>query len=136
VWHVSSRSGVATLRTAIHLLLTYLPTTFVVSRRGRRREKNVQRENMVSNCNYIRLANASASVSRITCTFSTQGCTPVCRPVRMKSILYQSTKQDTNQHTKIGIVLSALKEDPRLPPCNIQENDVNCRMKYNKRIRR
>ena len=23
-WHVSSRSGVATLRTAIHLLLTYL----------------------------------------------------------------------------------------------------------------
>jgi len=23
VWHVSSRSGVATLRTAIHLLLTY-----------------------------------------------------------------------------------------------------------------
>jgi len=27
IWHVSSRSGVATLRTAIHLLLTYLPTT-------------------------------------------------------------------------------------------------------------
>ena len=26
VWHVSSRSGVATLRTAIHLLLTYLLT--------------------------------------------------------------------------------------------------------------
>ena len=25
MWHVSSRSGVATLRTAIHLLLTYLP---------------------------------------------------------------------------------------------------------------
>ena len=26
MWHVSSRSGVATLRTAIHLLLTYLRT--------------------------------------------------------------------------------------------------------------
>ena len=26
IWHVSSRSGVATLRTAIHLLLTYLLT--------------------------------------------------------------------------------------------------------------
>jgi len=26
VWHVSSRSGVATLRTAMHLLLTYLLT--------------------------------------------------------------------------------------------------------------
>ena len=26
IWHVSSRSGVATLRTAIHLLLTYLIT--------------------------------------------------------------------------------------------------------------
>jgi len=26
MWHVSSRSGVATLRTAIHLLLTYLLT--------------------------------------------------------------------------------------------------------------
>jgi len=26
MWHVSSRSGVATLRTAIHLLLTYLPS--------------------------------------------------------------------------------------------------------------
>ena len=26
LWHVSSRSGVATLRTAIHLLLTYLLT--------------------------------------------------------------------------------------------------------------
>ena len=26
VWHVSSRSGVATLRTSIHLLLTYLQT--------------------------------------------------------------------------------------------------------------
>jgi len=25
MWHVSSRGGVATLRTAIHLLLTYLP---------------------------------------------------------------------------------------------------------------
>ena len=25
MWHVSSRSGVATLRTVIHLLLTYLP---------------------------------------------------------------------------------------------------------------
>jgi len=24
MWHLSSRSGVATLRTAIHLLLTYL----------------------------------------------------------------------------------------------------------------
>jgi len=28
MWHVSSRSGVATLRTAIHLLLTYLLTYF------------------------------------------------------------------------------------------------------------
>jgi len=26
MWHVGSRSGVATLRTAIHLLLTYLLT--------------------------------------------------------------------------------------------------------------
>jgi len=26
MWHVSSRSGVATLRTAIHFLLTYLRT--------------------------------------------------------------------------------------------------------------
>ena len=26
MWHVSSRTGVATLRTAIHLLLTYLIT--------------------------------------------------------------------------------------------------------------
>ena len=25
MWHVISRSGVATLRTAVHLLLTYLP---------------------------------------------------------------------------------------------------------------
>ena len=29
MWHVSSRSGVATLRTAIHLLLTYLLTYFL-----------------------------------------------------------------------------------------------------------
>ena len=29
IWHVSSRSGVATLRTAIHLLLTYLLTYMV-----------------------------------------------------------------------------------------------------------
>jgi len=28
MWHVSSRSGVATLRTAIHLLLTYLKLYF------------------------------------------------------------------------------------------------------------
>ena len=28
MWHVSSRSGVATLRTAIHLLLTYLLTYY------------------------------------------------------------------------------------------------------------
>ena len=40
IWHVSSRSGVATLRTAIHLLLTYLhqsrftsPTTATTSAR-------------------------------------------------------------------------------------------------------
>jgi len=34
IWHVSSRSGVATLRTAMHLLLTYLlrsPTADVIS---------------------------------------------------------------------------------------------------------
>jgi len=30
MWHVSSRSGVATLRTAIHLLLTYLLTYSVM----------------------------------------------------------------------------------------------------------
>ena len=30
MWHVSSRSGVATLRTAIHLLLTYLLTVAVL----------------------------------------------------------------------------------------------------------
>ena len=30
MWHVSSRSGVATLPTAIHLLLTYLLTYFAV----------------------------------------------------------------------------------------------------------
>jgi len=31
MWHVSSRSGVATLRTAIHLSLTYLlPPTLIV----------------------------------------------------------------------------------------------------------
>jgi len=29
MWHVSSRSGVATSRTAIHLLLTYLLTYYV-----------------------------------------------------------------------------------------------------------
>jgi len=28
MWHVSSRSGLATLRTAIHLLLTYLLTYY------------------------------------------------------------------------------------------------------------
>jgi len=32
MWHVSSRSGVATLRTAIHLLLTYLLTVFRLTR--------------------------------------------------------------------------------------------------------
>jgi len=34
MWHVSSRSGVATLRTAIHLLLTYLFTTAALSWHG------------------------------------------------------------------------------------------------------
>jgi len=33
MWHVSSRGGVATLRTAIHLLLTYLLTYYVLCRR-------------------------------------------------------------------------------------------------------
>ena len=32
MWHVSSRSGVATLRTAIHLLLTYLLTYYTCRR--------------------------------------------------------------------------------------------------------
>jgi len=32
MWHVSSRSGVATLRTATHLLLTYLLTYLPVPR--------------------------------------------------------------------------------------------------------
>ena len=31
MWHVSSRSGVATLRTAIHLLLTYLLTYYYLN---------------------------------------------------------------------------------------------------------
>ena len=30
MWHVSSRSGVATLRTAIHLLLTYVSRCYSV----------------------------------------------------------------------------------------------------------
>jgi len=34
MWHVSSRSGVATLRTAIHLLLTYLLTVFAAQECG------------------------------------------------------------------------------------------------------
>ena len=33
MWHVSSRSGVATLRTAIHLLLTYLLLRFTFFRK-------------------------------------------------------------------------------------------------------
>ena len=35
MWHVSSRSGVATLRTAIHLLLTYLLTYIHTHARAR-----------------------------------------------------------------------------------------------------
>ena len=31
MWHVSSRSGVATLRTAVHLLLTYLLSVAVTT---------------------------------------------------------------------------------------------------------
>ena len=34
MWHVSSRSGVATLRTSIHLLLTYLLTAFRTRRQA------------------------------------------------------------------------------------------------------
>ena len=34
MWHVSSGSGVATLRTAIHLLLTYLPTLLTLQQVG------------------------------------------------------------------------------------------------------
>ena len=34
MWDVSSRSGVATLRTAIHLLLTYLLTYLLIARTG------------------------------------------------------------------------------------------------------
>ena len=49
-WHVSSRSGVATLRNAIHLLLTYLLTVTtlpaagvqIVSRTDQRRGEGVQ----------------------------------------------------------------------------------------------
>jgi len=37
MWHVSSRSGVATLRTAIHLLLTYLLMKCTKSDEMRRR---------------------------------------------------------------------------------------------------
>jgi len=35
MWHVSSRSGVATLRTAIHLLVTYLLLKGTDEREGR-----------------------------------------------------------------------------------------------------
>jgi len=34
MWHVSSRTGVATWRTAIHLLLTYLLTYLLTARRS------------------------------------------------------------------------------------------------------
>ena len=36
MWHVSSRSGVTTLRTATHLLLTYLLTYLFVGVAGER----------------------------------------------------------------------------------------------------
>jgi len=37
MWHVSSRSGVATLRTAMHLLLTYLLVRSLIERARRTR---------------------------------------------------------------------------------------------------
>jgi len=40
MWHVSSRSGEATLRTAIHLLLTYLLTVVVVILHSHVRQRN------------------------------------------------------------------------------------------------
>jgi len=46
MWHVSSRSGVATLRTAIHLLFTYLLATWCVVKKNfyklRNRWENIQ----------------------------------------------------------------------------------------------
>jgi len=39
MWHVSSRSGVATLRTAIHLLLTYLLTLVTLRLTGDHRQR-------------------------------------------------------------------------------------------------
>ena len=47
MWHVSSRSGVATLRTAIHLLLTYL-LTGVTCGRGEETKKERQRKKLHS----------------------------------------------------------------------------------------
>ena len=35
MWHVSSRSGVATLRTAMHLLLTYLFFSLLIELKAR-----------------------------------------------------------------------------------------------------
>ena len=50
MWHVSSRSGVmATLRTAIHLLLTYLLTP----RSSQRRQRLVRRQIAVIARNYV-----------------------------------------------------------------------------------
>ena len=47
MWHVSSRSGVATLRTAIHLLLTYLQTHRQTHRQTGRQRAELHRAALV-----------------------------------------------------------------------------------------
>ena len=55
MWHVSSRSGVATLRTAIHLLLTYLLT---------RRGLYFRCEVLLSVCPFLSTAVQSSNVAK------------------------------------------------------------------------
>ena len=43
MWHVSSRGGVATLRTAIHLSLTYLLTLGIIAACSERDRQRMQR---------------------------------------------------------------------------------------------
>ena len=87
MWHVSSRSGVATLRTAMHLLLTYLltylPTPSTATRRAHGRK--------LPRCWDLGLGNRSPNWPQIKIYHYTPG--DVTSPEQRRVILHTAIKR-------------------------------------------
>jgi len=98
MWQVSSRSGVATLRTAIHLLLTYLLTIQTVPIKRRAKHFRSSNNNAVANWPHNR-HHMRCTASRLHARVSiSAGTMPSIRPMLLEAVYELKDQRNIRWH--------------------------------------